>query len=255
MNTMYCSIHRRHIMFSRHRLKLFKCFFSTVTSEEVSFDSLGKQLKLSTGQYAKLADSCVTAQLGDTSVMVTAVSKARSQSGTQSFLPLTVDYRQKAAAAGRIPTNFLRRELGASETEILASRLIDRSIRPLFPSSFTNDTQIMCNLLAVDGVHDPEVLAINASSAALAVSNIPWNGPVGAVRLGRINNDIIINPTRKQILESDLNLVVVSAPHNLVVMLEGSAHGILQPDFLHAIKTVSTRYSSYSISTEESWQT
>uniref|UniRef100_A0A8D8WNS2 polyribonucleotide nucleotidyltransferase n=2 Tax=Cacopsylla melanoneura TaxID=428564 RepID=A0A8D8WNS2_9HEMI len=237
MNTMYCSIHRRHIMFSRHRLKLFKCFFSTVTSEEVSFDSLGKQLKLSTGQYAKLADSCVTAQLGDTSVMVTAVSKARSQSGTQSFLPLTVDYRQKAAAAGRIPTNFLRRELGASETEILASRLIDRSIRPLFPSSFTNDTQIMCNLLAVDGVHDPEVLAINASSAALAVSNIPWNGPVGAVRLGRINNDIIINPTRKQILESDLNLVVVSAPHNLVVMLEGSAHGILQPDFLHAIKT------------------
>ncbi|KAL1461485.1 hypothetical protein WDU94_013377 [Cyamophila willieti] len=237
MNTMYCNIHRRHIMFSRHRLKQIKYFFSTVTSEEVDFDSLGKKLKLSTGQYAKLADSCVTAQLGDTSVMVTAVSKAKSHSSTQSFLPLTVDYRQKAAAAGRIPTNFLRRELGASENEILAGRLIDRSIRPLFPSSFTNDTQIMCNLLAVDGVHDPEVLAINASSAALAVSNIPWNGPVGAVRLGRINNNIIINPTRKQILESDLNLVVVSASHNLVVMLEGSANGILQQDFLHAIKT------------------
>lgn len=224
-------------MFTRHRLKKVNCYFSSISTEEVSFDSLGKKLKLSTGQYAKLADSCVTAQLGDTSVMVTAVSKARTQSGTQSFLPLTVDYRQKAAAAGRIPTNFLRRELGASESEILASRLIDRSIRPLFPLGFTQDTQIMCNLLAVDGVHDPEVLAINASSAALAISNIPWNGPVGAVRLGRINEEIIINPTRKQLLESDLNLVVVSAAHNLVVMLEGAANGILQPEFLKAIKT------------------
>ncbi|KAI5705862.1 hypothetical protein M8J75_002474 [Diaphorina citri] len=224
-------------MFTRHRLKEFKCFLSSIALEEVSFDNLGKKLKLSTGQYAKLADSCVTAQLGDTSVMVTAVSKAKTQSGTQSFLPLTVDYRQKAAAAGRIPTNFLRRELGASENEILASRLIDRSIRPLFPPGFTNDTQIVCNLLAVDGVHDPEVLAINASSAALAVSNIPWDGPVGAVRLGRINEEIIVNPSRKQLLSSDLNLVVVSAAQNLVVMLEGSANGILQPDFLKAIKT------------------
>eukprot|EP00064_Thunnus_orientalis_P011649 superscaffoldBa00001701_g11680 len=108
--------------------------------------------------------------------MVTAVSKTKPS--PSQFMPLVVDYRQKAAAAGRIPTNYLRRELGTTDNEILTSRLIDRSIRPLFPAGYFYDTQILCNLLAVDGVNDPDVLAINAASAALALSDIPWNGPI-----------------------------------------------------------------------------
>lgn len=166
--------------------------------------------------------------------MVTAVSKPKQI--PTSFLPLVVDYRQKAAAAGRIPTNFLRRELGPSEHEILVSRMIDRSLRPLFPTGFTNDTQIMVNLLSVDGVHDPDVLSINAASAALAISDIPWNGPIGAVRVGLCDNEVVINPTRKELTISDLNLTVTAASQSLVIMLEGSANNILQQDFLKAVK-------------------
>lgn len=147
-----------------------------------------------------------------------------------------VDYRQKAAAAGRIPTNFLRRELGPTELEILTSRVIDRSLRPLFPKNYFFDTQIMCNLLAVDSVHDADVLSINAASAALSLSDIPWNGPVGAVRVGLCDNEVVINPTRKEQSSSSLNLVITATSQNLVLMLEGSANNVLQQDFLKAIK-------------------
>lgn len=166
--------------------------------------------------------------------MVTAVCK--HQSSSSSFLPLVVDYRQKAAAAGRIPTNFLRRELGPTENEILTSRVIDRSIRPLFPEGFHFDTQIMCNMLAVDGMNDPDVIAINGASAALSVSDIPWNGPVGAIRIGMIDNEFIINPTRRQIQDSILNMIITATKHNLIIMLEGSANEILEPDLRKAIK-------------------
>lgn len=192
-------------------------------------------MKLSTGKYARFSDGCAVGQLGDTTVLVTAVSKAKPN--PLSFFPLVVDYRQKAAAAGRIPTNFLRRELGPTENEILVSRLIDRSLRPLFPSSYTYETQIMCNILSVDSVHDPDVLSINTASAALSLSDIPWNGPVGAVRIGICNGELVINPTRKEQENSTLNLVVTAAAQNLVVMLEASANIVLQQDFLKAIKT------------------
>lgn len=137
-------------------------------------------MKLSTGKYARFANGTGVCQLGNTSIMVTAVTKESNSS--QNFMPLTVDFRQKYAAAGRIPTNFLRRELGISEKEILSSRLVDRSLRPLFPSYFNCETQLVCNMLALDGVYLPDVAAINASSFALAISDIPWDGPVGAVR-------------------------------------------------------------------------
>lgn len=189
---------------------------------------------MSTGKYARFADGSAIASLGDTSVMVTAVCK--HQSSSSSFLPLVVDYRQKAAAAGRIPTNFLRRELGPTENEILTSRVIDRSIRPLFPEGFYFDTQIICNMLAVDGINDPDVIAINGASAALSVSDIPWNGPVGAVRIGMIDNGFIINPTRRQIQNSILNMIITATKHNLIIMLEGSANEILEPDLKKAIK-------------------
>lgn len=194
-----------------------------------------KHLTLSTGKYARFADGSAVVSLGDTSVMVTAVSKHQSSSNS-SFLPLVVDYRQKAAAAGRIPTNFLRRELGPTEREILTSRVIDRSIRPLFPEGFYFDTHVMCNMLAVDNMNDPDVIAINGASTALSVSDIPWNGPVGAVRVGMIDNDIIINPTRRQIQDSILNMIITATKHNLIVMLEGSANEILEQDLKKAIK-------------------
>ncbi|TRY74143.1 hypothetical protein DNTS_026686 [Danionella cerebrum] len=191
-------------------------------------------LEISTGKLARFSDGCAVVKLGETSVMVTAVSKTKPCSAQ--FMPLVVDYRQKAAAAGRIPTNHLRRELGSSDTEILTSRLIDRSIRPLFPAGYYYDTQVMCNILAADGVHDPDILAINGASAALSLSDIPWNGPIGAVRVALIKGIFVINPTRSEMASSSLNLVIAGAPSSQVVMMEAAADNVLQQDFKHAVK-------------------
>ncbi|KAJ7341291.1 hypothetical protein JRQ81_005215 [Phrynocephalus forsythii] len=207
---------------------------SAKAPKSVSVDVGSRKLEISSGKLARFADGCAVVQLGDTSVMVTAVSKTKPSPSL--FMPLVVDYRQKAAAAGRIPTNYLRRELALTDKEILTSRLIDRSIRPLFPAGYFYDTQILCNLLAVDGVNDPEVLAINGASAALALSDIPWNGPIGAVRVGLIDGEPVVNPTRKEMSSSTLNLVVSGAPSSQVVMLEASAENVLQQHFCHAIK-------------------
>uniref|UniRef100_A0AAQ4S393 polyribonucleotide nucleotidyltransferase n=1 Tax=Gasterosteus aculeatus aculeatus TaxID=481459 RepID=A0AAQ4S393_GASAC len=181
-----------------------------------------------------LCDLVLFLKLGDTSVMVTAVSKTKPS--PSQFMPLVVDYRQKAAAAGRIPTNYLRREMGTTDNEILTSRLIDRAIRPLFPHGYFYDTQVLCNLLAVDGVNDPDVLAINAASAALSLSDIPWHGPIGAVRVGMVDGQMVINPTRAEMTSSSLNLIVAGAPSSQVVMIEASAENVLQQDFCHAVK-------------------
>ncbi|CAL1541634.1 unnamed protein product [Lymnaea stagnalis] len=193
----------------------------TSSSAEFEFELGDRVFKFSTGKLARFADGAAVAQFGDTSVLVTAVSQ--KQGGPQSFLPLTVDFRQKAAAAGRIPTNYLRRELGPSEREILTSRVIDRSLRPLFPPGFYYNTQVICNLLAVDGVNDPDIVSINAASAALAVSDIPWNGPVAAVRVGVVGDEVLINPTRRQLQRSSLNLILTGTRDRKVVMLEGEA--------------------------------
>ncbi|XP_036402616.1 polyribonucleotide nucleotidyltransferase 1, mitochondrial isoform X1 [Megalops cyprinoides] len=204
------------------------------TVSKVGVDLGERKLEISTGKLARFADGCAVAQLGETSVMVTAVSKTKPTSSQ--FMPLVVDYRQKAAAAGRIPTNYLRRELGTTDTEILTSRLIDRSIRPLFPAGYFYDTQVVCNLLAVDGVNNPDILAINGASAALTLSDIPWNGPIGAVRMGLVDGQFLVNPTRKEMASSTLNLVVAGAPHSQVVMLEAAAENVLQQDFCRAVK-------------------
>ncbi|KAL6102111.1 pnpt1 [Pungitius sinensis] len=193
-----------------------------------------KKLEISSGRFARFADGSAVVQLGDTSVMVTAVSKTKPS--PSQFMPLVVDYRQKAAAAGRIPTNYLRREMGTTDNEILTSRLIDRAIRPLFPQGYFYDTQVLCNLLAVDGVNDPDVLAINAASAALSLSDIPWHGPIGAVRVGMVDGQMLINPTRAEMTSSSLNLIVAGAPSSQVVMIEASAENVLQQDFCHAVK-------------------
>ncbi|XP_039535221.1 polyribonucleotide nucleotidyltransferase 1, mitochondrial isoform X2 [Pimephales promelas] len=193
-----------------------------------------RRLEISTGKLARFADGCAVVKLGETSVMVTAVSKSKPASA--SFMPLVVDYRQKAAAAGRIPTNHLRRELGSTDSEILTSRLIDRSIRPLFPAGYFYDTQVLCNILAADGVNDPDVLAINGASAALALSDIPWSGPIGAVRVGLVDGEFLVNPSRSEMNRSSLNLVIAGAPASQVVMIEAAAENVLQQDFSHAVK-------------------
>uniref|UniRef100_A0A8C2H2G4 Polyribonucleotide nucleotidyltransferase 1, mitochondrial n=1 Tax=Cyprinus carpio TaxID=7962 RepID=A0A8C2H2G4_CYPCA len=193
-----------------------------------------RRMEISTGKLARFADGCAVIRLGETSVMVTAVSKTKPAAAQ--FMPLVVDYRQKAAAAGRIPTNYLRRELGTTDSEILTSRLIDRSIRPLFPAGYFYDTQVLCNILAADGVNDPDVLAINGASAALALSDIPWNGPIGAVRVGLVDGEFLINPTRSEMSGSKLNLVIAGAPSSHVVMMEAAAENVLQQDFSHAVK-------------------
>ncbi|KAM5164668.1 polyribonucleotide nucleotidyltransferase 1, mitochondrial [Mantella aurantiaca] len=207
---------------------------SRAASSSVCVELGERKLEITSGKLARFADGCAVVKLGDTSVMVTAVSKTKPS--PSQFMPLVVDYRQKAAAAGRIPTNHLRRELGSTPHEILTSRIIDRSIRPLFPTGYFYDTQILCNLLAVDGVNEPDVLAINGASAALALSDIPWNGPVGAVRIGLVNGEFVVNPTRKQMSSSLLNLVVTGGLQSQVVMLEAAAENVLQQDFCHAVK-------------------
>lgn len=197
--------------------------------------SNGRTIHFETGGYARLADGAAVATVGDTSVLITAVSKPRA-SPSPGFVPLTVDYRQKYAAAGRIPSNYLRRELAPSEKEILTSRIIDRSVRPLFPEGYNGDTQLSCQLLAVDGLHDPDVVSINAASAALAVSDIPWMGPVGSVRVGLVDGEVITHPTRRELSKSSLNLVVTGAENKLVVMLEGGGNNVLQQDLMKAVK-------------------
>jgi len=193
-----------------------------------------KQIIIETGKLAKQADGAVTVQLGETIVVVAAVGAAKAKPG-QDFFPLTVDYREKAAAAGKFPGGYFKREGRPTEKEILTSRLIDRPIRPLFPKGWYNEVQVQCIVLSADGENDPDMLALLGASAALMVSDIPWAGPIGAVRVGRIGGQFVANPTHTQMVESDLDLVYVGNESDLV-MYEGSAKEITEADFNAALK-------------------
>src|SRR5256712_4537171 len=186
------------------------------------------------GKLAKQADGAVTVQLGETIVMVAAVGATKAKEG-QDFFPLTVDYREKAAAAGKFPGGYFKREGRPTEKEILTSRLIDRPIRPLFPKGWYNEVQVQCIVLSADGENDPDMLAVVGASAALMVSDIPWAGPLGAVRVGRAKGQFVANPTHSQMVESDLDLVYVGSETDLV-MFEGSAHEMSEADFIEALK-------------------
>jgi polyribonucleotide nucleotidyltransferase len=165
-------------------------------------------VSIETGKIAKLADGSVVVSSGDTIVMASAVSATTIKEG-QDFFPLTVDYREKAAAAGKIPGGYFKREGRPSEKETLTSRMTDRPLRPLFPQGYFYDTQIISILLSADGENDPDILSINGASAALCVSDIPFNGPIGAVRVGRVKGEFVVNPTHTQREQSDLDLVYV----------------------------------------------
>ena len=205
-----------------------------VMSDKISIPLGEKQLIIETGKLAKQADGAVTVQLGETIVIVAAVGAAKAKEG-QDFFPLTVDYREKAAAAGKFPGGYFKREGRPTEKEILTSRLIDRPIRPLFPKGWYNEVQVQTIVMSADGENDPDMLAVMGASAALMVSDIPWAGPIGAVRVGRVKGQFIANPTHTQMLESDLDLVYVGNDSD-IVMYEGSAKEISEADFNAALK-------------------
>ena len=190
-------------------------------------------LEIETGKFAKLADGAVTVRLGDTIVLVTAVSATKVKDG-QDFFPLSVEYKEKASAAGRFPGGYFKREGRPTEKEILTCRMTDRPLRPLFPKGYYYDTQVVAILLSADGENDPDICAMNGASAALCVSDIPFAGPVGAVRIGRINGEFIINPTQSQRLESDLDLVYVGNKTD-VIMIEGAANELPEAEFVKAL--------------------
>jgi polyribonucleotide nucleotidyltransferase len=194
----------------------------------------GNQIIIETDKLAKQADGAVTVQLGETIVLVAAVAASKAKPG-QDFFPLTVDYREKAAAAGKFPGGYFKREGRPTEKEILTSRLTDRPIRPLFPKGWFNEVQVQSLLLSADGENDSDILTIVGASASLTVSDIPWDGPLGALRIGRVNGQFVANPTHSQMKESDLDIIYVGNTSD-VVMFEGAAKEISEADFMAALK-------------------
>jgi polyribonucleotide nucleotidyltransferase len=184
----------------------------------------GRRLVLEVGEVAKQANGAALIWYGETIVLVTAVVAPEVREGID-FVPLTVDYREKAYAAGKIPGGFFKREGRPSEREVLTSRLIDRPIRPLFPKGFGQETQVIAVVLSADTENDPDILAMIGASTALTISDIPFSGPIGAVRIGRIDGEFVINPTRQQQGLSDLDLVIAGVDEG-IVMVEGSGHEI-----------------------------
>ncbi|MDD3954027.1 MAG: polyribonucleotide nucleotidyltransferase [Lentisphaeria bacterium] len=201
--------------------------------ENVSVDlGNGKALQIETGKMALLCNGSVTVRQGDTMVLVCATS-ANPRPGID-FFPLQVEYRERFAAAGKIPGGFFKREGRPTEKEILTARMTDRPLRPLFPEGFINEVQIVSTLLSADGENEPDVLSILGASVALMVSDIPFNGPVGAVRVGRVNGEFLPNPTNQEILQSDIDLVYAGIAGK-VIMIEGRSSEISEEDLRDAM--------------------
>jgi polyribonucleotide nucleotidyltransferase len=192
-----------------------------------------KPFSIETGRVARQADGACWVRYGDTIVQA-AVVGAKEVKEDQGFFPLTVDYREKAYAAGKIPGGFFKREGRPSENEILTSRLIDRSIRPLFNETFKNEVLMMVSALSADKQNDPDVLGISAASAALLLSDIPWDGPIAGVRVGRVKGKFVANPTHDEIAESDIDLII-AATEDSIMMVEGEAQEIGEADMIAAL--------------------
>jgi polyribonucleotide nucleotidyltransferase len=204
-------------------------------STSLSTSNIGKySLDLSSGQIATQANGSVKASFGDTVVLVTACMSKESYPD-RGFFPLMVEYREKTYAAGRIPGGFFKKEGRPSDTEILTCRLIDRPLRPLFPKGLTNEIQIVAMVLSSDRENDPDVVALNAASAALFISDIPFTKPIGAVRVSKIGDEFIANPTYQQREESPLDIVVVGTEED-IIMLEGGFDQVDEKDVLAAIE-------------------
>jgi len=193
----------------------------------------GREITIETGKLAKQADGSVVVKMGGTMLLATIVSNQDPVEGAD-FLPLTVDYREKFAAAGRVPGGFLKREARPSDEEILVMRLVDRCLRPRFPDDYHSETQLMLSLISYDKEVAADCLAGLAASAALAVSDIPFNGPISEVRVGRINGELMINPSPAQMAESDLDMII-GASKESVVMVEGEMKEISETEMIEAI--------------------
>jgi len=206
----------------------------SAASIAVSAEVGNRILTIETGHIARQASGAVWVRYGDTVVLAAAVRDEKIREGVD-FVPLMVDYQEMSYAAGKIPGGFFRREIGRpSEKEVLTSRLIDRPIRPLFPKGYNYDTQIIATVLSVDQEHEPDVLAITGASAALHISDIPFGGPIGAVRIGRIDGNFIVNPSMEELCKSDINLVVAGT-REAIVMVEGGAVFVPEDDLLEAL--------------------
>ena len=200
-----------------------------------TMDLAGRPLTLETGKLAELANAAVLVTYGETTVLCTATAAPRPRDGID-FFPLSVDFEEKMYAVGRIPGSFMRREGRPGEKGILTSRVIDRPIRPLFPGDFRNDVSIMATVMSVDRDCSPEIAALIGTSAALAISDIPWNGPVGAVKMGLVDGKIVVNPNAEQAERSDMDVTVVSTGKK-VVMIEAGANEVPNDVMFEAIKT------------------
>lgn len=193
----------------------------------------GKVFAIETGRVARQADGACWVQLGDTIVMATVVGAEEAVEG-QDFFPLSVDYREKAFAAGKIPGGFFKREGKPSENEILSARLIDRGVRPLFAEDYKCEVQVMVSVLSADKANDPDVLGISAASMAILLSGIPWEGPIAGVRVARLDGKLVANPTHEELAQSDLDLVI-AATEDSILMVEGEAQEISEAEMVEAL--------------------
>ena len=194
----------------------------------------GRTITLETGKLAKQADGAVELRMGNTMLLATVVSAKEAGEGVD-FMPLQVEYKEKYSAFGRFPGGFTKREGRASDYEILTARLVDRVLRPLFPDNYHADTFVNIILFSSDGVDMPDALAGLAASAALAVSDIPFNGPISEVRVARVDGEFVINPTFEQLKKADMDLMV-GATYDNIMMVEGAMDEVSELDLLNALK-------------------
>src|SRR5690349_23020850 len=202
-------------------------------TKKVEIEWGGKTLTLETGRIARQADGAVLATLGET-VVLCAVTAAKSVKEGQDFFPLTVHYQEKFSSAGRIPGGFFKRERGATEKETLTSRLIDRPVRPLFPEGFYNEINVIAQVLSYDGETESDILAMIAASAALTISGVPFMGPIAAARVGYQDGEYQLNPSMEQVREGELDLVV-AATNDAVMMVESEAKELSEDVMLGAV--------------------
>ncbi len=201
--------------------------------KKVETDIGGRSMAFETGKMAKQTNGSVVVTCGDTMVLVTAVAEKKSKN--MGFLPLTIEYQERMYAAGRIPGSYFRREIGRpSEKEVLTCRLIDRPLRPLFPKGYMSETQVIITVFSADQEIDPDILAMNGASTALAISDIPWEGPIAAARVGYIDGEYLLNPTKTQLEKSEMDLVVAGT-EKAVVMVEGRTGELSEDVILEAI--------------------
>ena len=202
--------------------------------KKVEVEVGGKTITLETGKVAKQADGSVVMRYGDTVVLVTAVA-GKENKPELGFLPLTIEYQERMAAVGRVPGNYFRREIGRpSDQEVLTCRIIDRPLRPLFADGYYSETQIIATVLSADQENDPDVLALNGASCALSLSNIPFEGPIAGARVGFIDGDYVLNPTKTELADSRMD-VIVACTRNAVTMVEGKVDAMSEEEVLNAI--------------------